>query len=221
MKRLALILPLLALAVAGCGKRSPYAEVSVEREITNADYSETVEIRVSESREPLYYSTVWVFCTEESYAHYHRERNGAHYESGVRRPYEGQWFITVARVPELFKHPLLPLDFDEKGKCLHPPAGGIPAISVSRKDDGTIKFTLGPEAQTHYPGRPLVIFINGEQKFSTQLQIDNATNGVSAASSPAPGEGSGEAEPSPSVVPSDPATNASETHAENAESAEN
>ena len=39
-----------------------------------------------------------------------------------------------------------PLEFDENGDCLHPPEPGIPARTVARKPDGTVVFTIGPEA---------------------------------------------------------------------------
>ena len=81
MKKLALLLPLLALATAGCGERSQYVAAEIERDITNADHSESVEIRVPQSRKPLYYATTWLFCTEESSAEFYRDLTGPHYKS--------------------------------------------------------------------------------------------------------------------------------------------
>ena len=226
MKKLALLLPLLALATAGCGERSQYVAAEIERDITNADHSESVEIRVPQSRNPLYYATTWVFCTEESSAEFYRDLTGPHYKSEFRHPDEGQWFINIYRVPELRGRPLLPLDFDDNGKSLHPPTPAIPAISLSRKDDGILVFTLGPEAYDQYPNRPLAIYLNGERKLTSQLLPDSATNAPAAsephaepaenaepnphaesAESPEgrapsrPEGGSGEAEPPPSVAP--------------------
>jgi len=116
MKKLALLLPLLALAAAGCGERSQYVAAEIERDITNPDHSESVEIRVPQSRKPLYYATTWLFCTEESSAEFYRDLTGPHYKSEFRHPDEGQWFINIYRVPELRGRPLLPLDFDDNGK---------------------------------------------------------------------------------------------------------
>jgi hypothetical protein len=201
MKKLALLLPLLALAAAGCGERSQYVAAEIERDITNADHSESVEIRVPQSRKPLYYATTWLFCTEESSAEFYRDLTGPQYKSEFRHPDEGQWFINIYRVPELRGRPLLPLDFDDNGKSLHPPTPAIPAISLSRKDDGILVFTLGPEAYDQYPNRPLAIYLNGERKLTSQLLPDSATNAPAA---PEPHAESAEAKP----------------HAETAESAE-
>ena len=39
-----------------------------------------------------------------------------------------------------------PLDFDGNGNCLHPPKSGSAARTVAREPDGTVVFTIGPEA---------------------------------------------------------------------------
>ena len=121
----------------------------------NADGSYSVRIRLEETGKPLFYREWWAISMEETSVE-ERRKNGKMIVTQKSLPPENRWEflistdksfvpgecglgLTVVSAPQ-------PLEFDENGDCLHPPEPGIPARTVARKPDGTVVFTIGPEA---------------------------------------------------------------------------
>ena len=161
MKRLALLLPLLALVISMVLFGNPFkphrgrAVGTCISKGVNADGSYSVHVRIENADKPLFYRELWAISMEETSVE-ERRKNGKMIVTQKSLPPENRWEflistdksfvpgecglgLTVVSAPQ-------PLEFDENGDCLHPPEPGIPATTVARKPDGTVVFTIGPEA---------------------------------------------------------------------------
>ena len=122
----------------------------------NADGSYSVRIRLEETGKPLFYREMHGFFPEGKTILRRVEKGQPVIQERITSP-ENRWEILVSNknsfVPDgcecsvlLFVSEPQPLDFDENGNCLHPPKSGSAARTVAREPDGTVVFTIGPEA---------------------------------------------------------------------------
>ena len=208
----------------------------------NADGSYSVRIRLEETDKPLFYREWWAISMEETSVE-GRRKNGKMIVTQKSIPPENRWEflistdksfvpgecglgLTVVSAPQ-------PLEFDENGDCLHPPEPGIPARTVARKPDGTVVFTIGPEAfdlpaKRFDPPLPrsLSVYFNGallgtiekpspatpspaEETHAESAEFESHAESAEGAESGSPAGGAGERSETEGV-----------SHAENAEAAE-
>ena len=145
----------------------------------NADGSYSVRIRLEETGKPLFYREMHGFFPEGKTI-LTRVEKGQPVVQERSTPPENRWEFLIstekAFVPDececsvvLFVSEPKPLDFDENGNCLHPPKSGSAARTVAREPDGTVVFTIGPEAFD----RPAAY------RHSTEIGLSVYFNGVS------------------------------------------
>ena len=179
----------------------------------NADGSYSVRIRLEETGKPLFYREMHGFFPEGKTI-VSRVEKGQPVVQERSTPPENRWEFLIstekAFVPDececsvvLFVSEPKPLDFDENGNCLHPPKSGSAARTVAREPDGTVVFTIGPEAFD----RPAAY------RHSTEIGLSVYFNGVSLGTVRKPPRGE-ETDESHAEGAED------ETHAESAEFAE-
>ena len=214
----------------------------------NDDGSYSVHVRLENADKPLFYREWWGTIMGGTIVE-GRRKKGKMTVAETNCPPENRWEFLISTdktfVPvecglclEVLSKPQ-PLEFDENGNCLHPPESGVPARTVVRKPDGTVVFTIGPEAfdlhaERFDPPLPrsLSVYFNGASlgtitKIAGEEEPDGSTAARRArwarrknphaesaepephAESAEPGGGSGEAQPPPV-----------ESHAESAERAE-
>lgn len=121
----------------------------------NADGSYSVHVRLENADKPLFYREWWGTIMGGTIVE-GRRKKGKMTVAETNHPPENRWEFLISTdktfVPvecglclEVLSKPQ-PLEFDENGNCLHPPESGVPARTVVRKPDGTVVFTIGPEA---------------------------------------------------------------------------
>ena len=182
----------------------------------NADGSYSVRIRLEETGKPLFYREMHGFFPEGKTI-VSRVKRGQPVVQERSTPPENRWEFLIstekAFVPDececsvvLFVSEPKPLDFDENGNCLHPPKSGSAARTVAREPDGTVVFTIGPEAFD----RPAAY------RHSTEIGLSVYFNGVSLGTvrKPPRGEETDESHAESAEGAED------ESHAESAEAAE-